>query len=137
MNAKFQSIVGAHAARSVLPAALFLACTAAAQTQLTNEFWVCSCTNTANLGTLSAPYDGSTQAKFDSVMANLPPGCAVHLLAGTYQTHGNQAYFLHGQKVLGSGRDVTIIQLAPDTPSLTTIIATGSQPANGVEISDL
>src|SRR5436190_3923279 len=87
-----------------------------AQTQLTNEFWICNTTNTANLGTLSDPYDGSTQTKFDSIMANLPTGCTVHLLGGTYRTHGdalgNGGYLLRGQKVLGSGIDVTILQLA-------------------------
>src|SRR5262245_16147433 len=94
-------------------AILLLVQRTAAQTQFTNEFWVCNTTNTANRGTLSDPYDGSTRAKFDSIMANLPAGCTVHILAGTYQTHGNGAgvdgYHLRGQKVLGSGIDVTII----------------------------
>ena len=54
-----------------------------------NEFWISTNTATANLGTLSDPFDGSTQVKFDSAMDSLPPNSTIHILAGTYQTLGN------------------------------------------------
>src|SRR5712664_2520417 len=86
--------------------------------QFTNEFWVSTNTNTANLGTLADPYDGSTAAKFDLVMTNMPSNCVVHILAGTYETHGlppggaGPGWVVHsGEKLRGSGMDTTILHL--------------------------
>src|ERR1044071_2428183 len=87
-------------------------------TQIPNEFWVSTSTNTGNLGTLSDPYDASTQKLFDQVMTKMPPNCTIHLLSGTYQTlgtwqarSGGWAQVKSGQRIVGSGIDHTIIHL--------------------------
>ena len=111
-----------------------------------NEFWISTNTATANLGTLSDPFDGSTQVKFDSVMDSLPPNSTIHILAGTYQTLGNLGGWgvKSGQKILGSGIDVTIVQLASGASDQTFILGTqiipgtlGQISATNAEISDL
>jgi|GEM_PF-3956175 len=78
----------------------------------TNEVWIATNPATANLGTLSAPYDGSTQVKFDALWARIPPYTTIHILPGTYQTRGGSAWLIQsGQRLLGSGMDVTVLQL--------------------------
>jgi hypothetical protein len=91
---------------------------------------------------LDYPYDGSNQAKFDAVMGNLPANTTIHLLAGTYQTHGVLAYYLKsGQKVLGSGIDVTILQLASGTfrgyDGNYVLANQGGTLASNIEVCDL
>jgi hypothetical protein len=63
---------------------------------------------------LDAPFDGSTESKFDSTLANLPQGSTIHILAGTYQTFGDFGSFhiKSFDHIIGSGEDVTIVQLA-------------------------
>jgi hypothetical protein len=110
--------------------------TVRAATQFTNEFWLSTSTNTANLGTLSDPFDCSTRAKFDAVMAARTNNCTIHILAGTYQTHGSAAFGLRsGQKILGSGIGNTVIQLASDAADNT--IAFSSYVGTNIEICDL
>lgn len=94
-----------------------------AETRFSNEFWVSTNVNTANSGTLDNPYDGSTQPKFDAVLANLPTNSTLHILAGTYHTLGTTYYnngggsLQTGQKILGSGIDNTILQIVLGTVS--------------------
>ena len=98
-----------------------------AQTRFNNEVWISPVAqpNGGN-GTLDFPYDGSTQAKFDTVMGSLRPSCTVHLLAGTYQTYGTGAWNLQsGQKILGSGIDNTIVKLVPNAGNGTYVCAMG------------
>ena len=112
------------------------------ETVFTNEFWISTSTNTADLGTLDNPFNGSTQAKFDAKMTSLPLNCTVHLLAGTYQTLGNSSggsSLKSGQKVLGSGIDNTVIRLianAPGNGSSVYVMACGGYCSNNV-VSDL
>lgn len=40
---------------------IFITCAATSATEFDNEFWISTNTNTANLGTLSDPFDGSTR----------------------------------------------------------------------------
>src|SRR5262245_58391889 len=94
MNSTLRSATGRCAVIALL---LLISLRAFADTQFTNEFWVCNTTNTGNLGTLRDPYDGSTRQKFDTIMVGLPKGCTVHILGGTYLTHGNQAFQLRDQ----------------------------------------
>jgi hypothetical protein len=123
--------------------ALSLALTAAAETEFDNEFWISTSTNTSNLGTLDNPFDGSTATKFDTVMSNLPTNCTIHILAGTYMTDGGHGFILKsGQKVLGSGRDVTILRLIPTASNGDVVLNdscfAGLGPINAnIEISDL
>ena len=66
------------------------------------------------------PYDCSTEAKFDAVMAAIPPNTVINIAPGTYTTLGSDSgyggstawYLKNGWTVNGSGEGVTIIQLA-------------------------
>src|SRR5208282_4774527 len=114
MKTKIKSYGTIHTLLCLLSATFFVQAVSA-ETQFTNEFWISTSTNTANLGTLDNPYDGSTQAKFDGVMAGLPPNTTIHILAGTYQTIGQNNWSIQsGQKILGSGIDNTIVKLVPN-----------------------
>jgi hypothetical protein len=145
MKTKFKTLGQIQTILGILSLVL-LAQTMLAETWFTNEVWISPViqTNGGN-GTLDYPYDGSTQAKFDAVMGNLLPNTTIHLLAGTYMTSGNNSvggYQLKsGQKVLGSGIDVTIIQLVPRTVrggDGTYVLASYSYAAcSNIEVCDL
>src|SRR5882672_5272931 len=138
MRIKNGFIPGAFIALSILSATFLTLSTATAATQFTNEFWISTSTNTANLGTLSDPYDGSTQAKFDAHMSTNPPYSTIHILAGNYQTLGSSGGFVlkAGQKVLGSGSGVTTLQLSSSATNGSYIFGSGSSQTN-IEVSDL
>jgi hypothetical protein len=108
--------------------------------RLDHEFWMSTNTGSADLGTLGNPFICATAGEFDRTMSNLPPDCTVHILAGTYQTLGSglhPAYELKsGQKILGSGMDVTIIQLVTNAPSGNSVMGSVGR-ALGIEVSDL
>ena len=114
-----------------------------AATRLSDDFWVSTSTNTLNLGTLSDPYNASTQVLFDKVMADLPPNCTVHLLSGTYQTLGTwQArvggwpQVKSGQKIVGAGIDHSIIHFCRTGTGSYSFGNAGIAGTN-IEISDL
>ncbi len=72
-------------------------------------------------GTASDPYDGSTAARLDAVLASLPVNTHVHLGAGSFDTNG-YAYGVSGgwqikagMKIEGSGIGVTTLKLANHT----------------------
>src|SRR5438445_3858059 len=110
----------------------------ATETLIPNEYWVSPSTNTANLGTLSNPYDGSTELKFDAVMANLPANSTMHILAGTYQTAGNRAWAVKsGQQFLGSGIDITIIHPTNNIPLGDSIVFCNSFPISFNSLTNL
>jgi hypothetical protein len=53
------------------------------------EIWIAPRTDgLSGKGTPSDPFDGSTSAKFDALMSNVPAGAAIHLMEGTFLTHG-------------------------------------------------
>lgn len=117
------------------------------ETGIKNEFWI-STNATGKMypqgGTLDDPLDGSTEARFDTNMNRLPPDSTIHILAGTYQTHGGYAWCAKsGQNIIGSGMDVTVLQLAPGIPLRDAFVISspgivGSpEPVTNVEISDL
>lgn len=59
-----------------------------------------------------SPLHVSTPEKFDALMNALPTDCTVHLAGGTYWTSGGKGFWLKtGQKIIGSGMDVTVISL--------------------------
>jgi hypothetical protein len=107
----------------------------------TNEFWISTNTSSENLGTLDKPYICATEPEFDNTMSNMPPNCTIHILAGTYQTLGfYQGFSLQtGQKILGSGIDVTVIQLDTNAQSGSSVMGgpTDSILGTEIEISDL
>ena len=104
-----------------------------------NEFWVSALPNSNPnpAGTIADPYDGSTQINFDSVMNNLPPNCTIHLLGGTYMTKGSGSGFAikTGQRILGSGMDITTIQLTNSSSCI--VLNNTDVNATGIEVSDL
>ncbi|HEV2327591.1 MAG TPA: hypothetical protein VGY56_02245 [Verrucomicrobiae bacterium] len=114
---------------------------ARAESLITNDFWICDRTNTSKLGTLDNPFDGSSQAKFDAVMSNMPPNCAIHILAGTYETWGQLNWRVKtGQKIIGSGIDVTILQFSTNTRIVQggpAVITNDGSPVTNVVVSDL
>jgi Right handed beta helix region len=125
---------------SALAAILFTALltrTTQAETEIDNEFWISTNTNTANLGTLDNPFDGSTATKFDSVMNGMPLNSTIHILAGTYQTRGYAGWEVRsGQKILGSGMDITVLQLVSGAPS-EEMVGTVIAPCTNIEVADL
>jgi hypothetical protein len=107
------------------------------ETTIVNEFWIGTNTASGNLGTSENPFVCVTETQFDRAMSNLPPNGTVHILAGTYPTRGSPAgYSLKtGQKVVGSGMDMTVLKLAPGTPDDTSVV--GSSPGTNMEVSDM
>src|SRR5262245_14547706 len=102
---------------------------------IANEYRISPSTYTADLGTLSDPLYGSTQAKFDGIMGSRPVHSTIHILPGTYQTRGHLGYSISdGQKIIGSGRDVTILQLVP---GITALVMSTCCNSTNVEVSDL
>jgi hypothetical protein len=81
--------------------------------------WVAARTDgIVGTGTHNDPYDGSTAAKFDSLMSGLSANTCVHLGPGTFQTNGYYDGVVSGgwqpkraMKITGSGIDVTVLQL--------------------------
>ncbi|HXC36254.1 MAG TPA: hypothetical protein VNV43_10290 [Candidatus Acidoferrales bacterium] len=111
-----------------------------ARGESTNDFWICDSTNTLKLGTLENPFDGSDQAKFDTVMSKMPPNCAIHILAGAYETWGQVNWQVKtGQKIIGSGIDVTVLRFAPNVPIKMNgpAVIANTTPATNVVVSDL
>jgi hypothetical protein len=115
------------------------------------EFWVSTnALGTNGIGTMSAPFDGSTRVLFDSVMQAMPTNCVVHLMAGTYATWGDQGFQIKTeQRILGAGIDRTILKIVSDAPILSccppnvirstcTTCESGYPYLNsGIEVSDL
>jgi hypothetical protein len=72
-------------------------------------------------GTARDPYDGSTAAKFDARMNELPSNTRVHLGPGTFLTQGYADNVTGGWQIkpgmiiIGSGIDVTTLQLVNHT----------------------
>lgn len=122
---------------------LLLIQAAVAENEPDNDFWISPSTNTSNLGTLDNPFDGSTSTKFDTVMGSLPPNCTIHILAGTYYTDGSYGWTIKdGQRLLGSGIDVTTLKLVANAPDTDDVLADASvHGANltdtNIEIADL
>jgi polygalacturonase len=53
------------------------------------EFWIAvRADGLSGNGTLRDPYDGSTSTRFDAVMAAIPSGATIHIMEGTFLTHG-------------------------------------------------
>ena len=131
------SSVGKNSTIAAILFAVLLTRIAKAETEFDNEFWISTSTKSANLGTMDNPFDGSTPAKFDSVMEALPPNSTIHILAGTYQTYGVSKWQLKsGQKILGSGMDATVLQLVSGSPS-EEMIGSVSGPCTNIEVADL
>ena len=96
------------------------------------DVWVANRTDgVSGTGTQNDPFDGSLQAKFDAVMNGIGTYTCVHLGPGTFQTKGyNDATGgawqpKAGLKLVGSGVDVTVLQLASSSTNNTNYYAIG------------
>lgn len=131
-------------AKLTVIAGVLLAFTVSAQIQYSNEFWI-STNATGNIypngGTLDSPLDGSTEATFDTNMYALPPNSVIHLLPGLFQTEPSWSYggwVKTGDKIIGSGIDVTVVQCLSTThDNLPVIVNYNFASCFNVEISDL
>jgi len=119
--------------------------TATAQIQYSNEFWI-STNATGNIypasgGTLDSPLDGSTEDNFTTNVYALPPNSVIHLLPGVFHEYiywGDPGWVKTGDKIVGSGIDVTIIQLDSSAhDGLSVLNNYNFGDCENVEISDL
>ncbi len=81
--------------------------------KLPREVWIAIRTDgRAGRGTVGDPYDASTQAKFDRLMASFGPNTQIHLGAGTFQTTWNHTWVVKdGWTVRGVGMYSTTVQI--------------------------
>ncbi|HTR41471.1 MAG TPA: hypothetical protein VMH87_07625 [Pseudomonadales bacterium] len=124
---------------------LLLALHATAQIQYSNEFWI-STNATGNIypsgGTLDNPLDGSTESNFTANVYALPPNSVIHLLPGLFKEYNywgdpGPGWVKTGDKIIGSGIDVTIIQLDSTAHDGLGVLNNNSGSCQNVEISDL
>jgi hypothetical protein len=81
--------------------------------QTTNEVWIATRTDAIpGTGTQFDPFDGSTQSKFDALMATFGVNTTIHLGPGTFQTDSvNKTWILlSGWTIVGAGISETTIQ---------------------------
>jgi len=114
-----------------LLAGLFFPPSVQAQTT-NNEFWICTnathafLLNWGGYGISNNPLDGSSQSNFDLNLGNVPDNGIIHILPGKYSTLGG-IKLRSGVHVLGSGMDVTTIQLLPGVADGTIMMINAGQ----------
>ena len=65
-------------------------------------------------GTYEDPFDGSTAARFDALLVDLPASIQINLLPGLFKTHGSHAWhWKEGWILRGAGIDLTTVQMEP------------------------
>lgn len=137
MKAKSSSSQGIRTKLFIL-IGVFAAWMANAEILYSNEFWI-STNATGNLypvgGSIDNPLDGSTEGNFDYNLGHIPPYSTIHIMPGTYQVDGD-GRVRSGQKIIGSGIDVTIVRIIPSAPNGATVFLQNGVVTN-VEISDL
>jgi hypothetical protein len=115
---------------------------------LTNDVWITVRTDgRSGDGSQGNPFNGSTQAKFDALMATLPANTTIHLGPGTFQTNlATRIWILgNGWQISGAGMYLTAVQAIGNLSSYhgglavldnqTTSIST--TPRSNVAIRDL
>lgn len=119
----------------------------------TNEVWIAWRTDgNKGTGTEDDPYNGSTQALFDTLMRSLDAqglgNITIHIGPGVFETHGTGGLEVgvgwrmrQGWKIQGSGIDVTVIKLVGVDDESRLILAIGNKlhddRADHSEVSDL
>ena len=79
-----------------------------------NEVWISSVDNgVVGTGSFTNPYDGSTQAKFDAVIASIPTYTLIHLSSGVFTTTG--VSLKEGWIIQGAGKSLTTIKLVANS----------------------
>jgi hypothetical protein len=88
-----------------------------------NEVWIAKRTDgRPGTGAMADPFDGSTQVKFDTVMAWIPAYTRIHLGPGTFRTAATHSWLVKpGWVVEGAGMDTTTIQVAGPISGVTKI----------------
>jgi hypothetical protein len=84
------------------------------------EYWIAVRTDgQPGSGTEADPFDGSTQARFDALMASMPANTTIHLGPGTFQTAATHSWFVRsGWDVEGAGMYLTTVQLVGDASTI-------------------
>lgn len=84
---------------------------------LTNDIWIAVRTDgKSGDGSQPNPFDGSTQPKFDAIMARIPENSVIHLGPGVFQTRiapSNLWKPKSGWTIRGAGMYATTLQAAP------------------------
>lgn len=100
-------------------------------------------------GTIDNPYDGSTDELLDNILKDgnkVPANATIHFGPGVFQTKGfgglhSVTFIKNGQRLVGSGIGITILQLVraePSAPTMATgVWIFGANSANDVELSDM
>src|SRR5437870_3213838 len=101
-------------------------------------------------GTQNDPWDGSTATKLDTVLNSLGTNTRIHFGPGTFQINGYQdgaasTWLKSGMKIVGSGIDVTTLQMVGASTTNKHYFAIGHPFSSGgqpnlmdyLEISDL
>jgi len=113
------------------------------------DIWVAKRTDgIAGSGTQMDPYDGSTIAKFDTLMNGFAVNTCIHLGPGIFETAGyydgiSGTYWQAktGMRVVGSGIDVTTLKLVNTAATTQRVYAIGhalsSSTVDFFEVSDL
>jgi hypothetical protein len=115
------------------------------------NIWIASRTDgVAGSGTQNDPYDGSTAARLDTVLNSLVASTRIHFGPGTFQINGYQdgavsGWLKSGMKIVGSGMDVTKLQMVGVSTTNKHYFAIGHPLSSGgqpnlidfFEISDL
>src|SRR5437016_6364429 len=87
-------------------------------------------------GTQNDPYDGSTATKLDTILNNFLANTRIHFGPGTYQINGYQdgatsGWLKSGMKVVGSGINVTTLQIVGATTTNKHYFAIGHPFSSG------
>jgi hypothetical protein len=74
------------------------------------EFWIGLGPSGGGSGTMASPYTVTGGSDFDTIVNDRPAGTRIHLLPGTFVTKAGLV-LRHGSSLIGSGIDVTVVQL--------------------------
>src|SRR5881409_3989208 len=101
-------------------------------------------------GTENDPFDGSTATRLDTVLNSLVANTRIHFGPGTFQINGYQdgaasSWLRSGMAIIGSGIDITTLQMAGAVTATKHYFAIGHPFSSGgqpnlmdyVEVSDL
>jgi hypothetical protein len=110
------------------------------------EFFVAWSDDPNGTGTVGDPFRVSTAAAFDSLMQSFPPYTTVHLGPGEFLTNGHADGISggwqpkRGQRIVGSGIDVTTLKLVPGASANKLYAAIGADDTallDEFEVSDM
>lgn len=92
----------------------------------------CATTNVCGSGTKFDPYDGSTAAKFDAVMASLGTYVTIHLAAGTFPTSVSHTWLIQTGWVIIGEDDASVIQATGSLSGISGVSVINDGSGSGV-----